>query len=138
MGAEALCRGAAVAVGIEKAGAACQVVTDNWRKVAKPEQTFRVMKGDVVRQLAHLRADKITEGEQVGQQFDCMYFDPPYASELYGPVIDGIVELLAPNAQIAVEYSPTYWQPTQLPEALEVVKEKRYGSTHLVFLARQY
>lgn len=137
MGAEALCRGAAIVVGIEKSGAACQIVTENWQKVAKPEQSFRVMRGDVARQLAHLKTDKTTEGEQENEQFDCVYFDPPYASELYTPVISGVIDFLAPNAQIAVEYSPNYWQPTQLPDVLEVVKEKRYGSTHLVFLARR-
>lgn len=133
MGAEALCRGAAVAIGIEKSGAACQVVTENWQKVSKPDQTFHVLKGDVVQQLTQLKTKTLSEADP----FDCIYFDPPYASGLYVPVLAQVADLLSPQGQIAVEYSEAYWQPQQLPPALTVVKEKRYGSTHLVFLGRQ-
>lgn len=133
MGAEALCRGAAAVVGIEKSGAACRVVTENWQKVAQTHQSFQVMQGDVVRQLAKLKAQTLTDK----QRFDCVYFDPPYASELYAPVLAEVVPLLKNRAQIAVEYSEAYWQPTQLPDTLKIVKEKRYGSTHLAFLARR-
>ena len=131
IGAEALCRGAAEVVGIEKSSAACQVVTENWQKVAKPKQKFQVLRGDVVRQLTQLKMPKIAENER----FDCVYFDPPYASGLYAPVLAQLVDLLSDRAQIAVEYSPAYWQPSQLSPEWTIVKEKRYGSTHLVFLS---
>jgi len=133
MGAEALCRGAAVAIGIEKSGAACQVVTENWQKVLTPDQTFQVLQGDVVRQLTQLKMQTAVEAKR----FDCIYFDPPYASGLYDPVLAQVADLLSPQAQIAVEYSEAYWQPQPLPSELTVIKEKRYGSTHLVFLGRQ-
>ncbi len=132
MGAEALCRGAAEVVGIEKSGAACQVVTENWRKVAKPEQQFRVIRGDVVRQLAMLK-DGVKSS---GQAFDCVYFDPPYAGELYDSVLNLVAECLSAQGEAAVEYDASRWQPNRLPAALDVVKEKRYGSTHLIFLRR--
>ncbi|MEL6815101.1 MAG: 16S rRNA (guanine(966)-N(2))-methyltransferase RsmD [Cyanobacteria bacterium J06598_3] len=133
MGAEALCRGAAVAVGIEKSGAACQVVTENWQKVLKPEQTFQVLKGDVIRQLTQLKG----QNTAAAKGFDCIYFDPPYAGGLYDLVLAEVVDLLSPQAQIAVEYSEAHWQPQQLLPTLTIVKEKRYGSTHLVFLRRR-
>lgn len=132
IGAEALCRGAARVVGVEKSGAACRVVSENWHKVAKPEQRFQVIRGDVVRQLALIKGDV----EAGGQAFDCIYFDPPYAGGLYDPVLDLVAGCLAENGEVAIEYDAAQWRLKRSPTALEVVKEKRYGSTHLLFLGR--
>src|SRR5512147_649239 len=71
MGAEALCRGAAEVVGIEQSGDAYAVVRENWQRVAQPNQTIRLFKGDVVKQLSRLKH----------QPFDLIYFDPPYTSD---------------------------------------------------------
>ncbi len=128
MGAEALCRGAAEVVGIEQSTAACRIVQQNWQKVAKPEQRFQVIQGDVVRQMNQL--------VESGSRFDRIYFDPPYAGELYGPVIAQLVDCLSDRAEAAIEYSEAHWQPDDLPENLEIVKSKRYGSTSLLFLRR--
>ncbi len=124
LGAEALCRGAVEVVGIEQAPAACRVIRQNWQKVATENQHHAVIKGDVVRQLSRLRR----------QQFDHIYFDPPYASGLYGAVLGAVasLHLLAPEGEMAVEYSPDHWQPTAI-EDLELIREKRYGKTHLAF-----
>lgn len=67
MGAEALCREAAVVYGIEQAGEACRIIRQNWQSVARPAQTFQVLRGDVVKRLAKLQS----------QSFDRIYFDPP-------------------------------------------------------------
>lgn len=123
MGAEALCRGAAEVVGIEKSGAACRIVEQNWQKVAKPDQVYQVVKGDVVGQIGRLDG-----------RFDLVYFDPPYAGELYQPAIARLAHILTPSGEAAVEYDAARWQPTQIPESLEIVRKKRYGSTHVVFL----
>ena len=128
MGAEALCRGAAAVVGIEQSGVACQIVRQNWQKVAKPEQHFQIVQGDVVRQMKQLVAS--------GLLFDRVYFDPPYAGKLYEPVIAQLADCLSDHAEAAIEYSEAHWQPHGLPENLEIVKAKRYGSTSLVFLRR--
>jgi len=129
MGAEALSRGAAEVVGIEKAGAACRVVSQNWQKIAKPDQTYRVMKGDVVRHMKGL-------GE-----FDLVYFDPPYAGGLYPLVLGQLADCLTAQGEAAVEYGGEHWQPDQMAESvqakLETVREKRYGSTQLVFFRRR-
>lgn len=130
MGAEALCRGAQLVVGIERSGAACRIIEQNWQKVAKPGQTFEVIKGDVLRQIR----SNLCAGSY--QPFDCIYFDPPYAAGLYQPVLDHIANCLSPEGELAVEYSEACWQPSRLPETLMLLKEKRYGSTHLAFLGR--
>ncbi|MBE9077692.1 16S rRNA (guanine(966)-N(2))-methyltransferase RsmD [Romeria aff. gracilis LEGE 07310] len=125
MGAEALCRGAAVAVGIDAAGAACRVIRQNWTLVAQPEQSFQVLRGDVIQQLRKLQGS-----------FDLIYFDPPYASGLYQSVLAGIAEngLLVEEGAIAVEYSPESWQPAETA-GLALDQTKRYGSTSLAFFS---
>jgi 16S rRNA (guanine966-N2)-methyltransferase len=127
MGAEALCRGATIVVGIERSSAACNIIEQNWTKVAGETQKFQLWRGDVVKRLADLD----------GQQFDRIYFDPPYAGELYQPVLDAIdrSELMAPMGELAVEHStdPTICSlPTELPK-LELCRSKNYGNTAISF-----
>ena len=137
MGAEALCRGAAEVVGIEKSGAACQVVVQNWKKVAKPEQRYRVIKGEVKSHLKTIGMSSQDCGALEQKTFDLIYFDPPYAAELYESVLSHVPACLSPTGEVAVEYGKSYWRPEMLSEVvtaqLEIVRKKRYGSTHLVF-----
>lgn len=127
MGAEALCRGASYVVGIEKASRACAIIQQNWQRVAQPEQTFQVLRGDVTQRLKSLS----------GQQFDRIYFDPPYASDLYQPVLNAIAhyQLLHPNGELAVEHSLDLWTPQPIP-TLEICREKSYGNTAVTFYER--
>jgi 16S rRNA (guanine(966)-N(2))-methyltransferase RsmD len=126
MGAEALCRGAAEAVGIENSPDAYKITRENWQQVAQSDQTFSLFKGDVVKQLSRLH----------GQPFDCIYFDPPYDSELYLPVLERVVSLmlLAPTGEIAVEHRPDTWAAAPIA-GLDLVRQKQYGTTHLAFYA---
>ncbi|NJR70918.1 MAG: 16S rRNA (guanine(966)-N(2))-methyltransferase RsmD [Synechococcales cyanobacterium CRU_2_2] len=127
MGAEALCRGAAVVVGVEQAAPALKVIEANWHKVARPEQTVRLLRGDVIKRLPQL----------AGQQFDRIYFDPPYESGLYGPALGAIVQyqLLAVNGVVAVEHDCQRSLP--LPEGLSAIRSRTYGRTSLTFCARE-
>lgn len=124
MGAEALCRKASYVVGIEQSSRACAIIQLNWQRVAQSEQKFQIIKGDVIQRLKTL----------VGQQFDRIYFDPPYASNLYQPVLEAIAHhhLLDPDGELAVEHNPEIWQPQTLP-SLEICRQKTYGSTTLTF-----
>ncbi len=123
MGAEALCRGATLVVGIEQSPRACAVIQANWRQVAQPEQTFRLLRGDVRQRLKGL----------AGETFDHIYFDPPYASELYAPVLRAIAQylLLTPQGELAVEHNPRHSPP--LPDRLHLCRQKVYGNTALSF-----
>jgi 16S rRNA (guanine966-N2)-methyltransferase len=124
MGAEALCRGAAVVVGIEQAGRACTVIAKNWEKLARPDQRVQILQTDVLRGLGHL----------AGQQFDRIYFDPPYASDLYEGVIGAIAtqNFLAPQGVFAVEHHKFKTLP-QTSGTLEIVQTRKYGTTALTF-----
>ena len=149
MGAEALCRGSAFVVGIEQAGRACSIIQQNWQQVAQAGQTFRVIRGSVVARLPGL----------AGQQFDRIYFDPPYASDLYEPVLQLIAfhHLLASEGELATEHSPDRVMPEEIfapREAgasnqvdqsgwnqavlngqlgLKICRQKIYGNTALTF-----
>ncbi len=131
MGAEALCRGASMVIGIERSNAACDIVHQNWEKVVGASQTFQLLRGDVCTKLPML----------AGQQFDRIYFDPPYSGDLYNSVLRSIeqLELLAPSGELAVEHSP---DPTisHLPDALdtlELLRCKCYGNTAISFYRLQ-
>ncbi|MFM2304492.1 MAG: hypothetical protein RLZZ135_1904 [Cyanobacteriota bacterium] len=127
MGAEALCRGAKTVVGIESSSAACRIIRQNWEQVVNNNQTFQLLQGDIMRQLAILS----------GQKFDRIYFDPPYAGGLYQGVLSAIeqFELLTLDGELAVEHSPDP-QISSLPESLtllELCRSKRYGNTVISF-----
>jgi 16S rRNA (guanine(966)-N(2))-methyltransferase RsmD len=134
MGAEALSRGAGQVFGIEQASRACGVIAQNWRQVATSEQTIHIIRGDVVKKLPTLQ----------GQQFDRIYFDPPYVSNLYQPVIAAIAQydLLAPEGEMAVEHSGDYLTVEDIDaiaqdtHKLAVCRHKHYGNTDLTFLSR--
>ncbi len=125
MGAEALCRGARRVVGIEQLGRACATIEQNWQKVAQPQQEFRVIRGNVVKRLSGL----------AGEPFDRIYFDPPYGSDLYEPVIKAIAEyrLLAPGGELAVEHDPDRSPIRESPPTLAMCRQKAYGKTALTF-----
>ncbi|MEM7593332.1 MAG: 16S rRNA (guanine(966)-N(2))-methyltransferase RsmD [Cyanobacteria bacterium P01_A01_bin.83] len=126
MGAEALCRGAKKVVAIEQYGKACQVIEQNWQNIAQPEQYYQIIKGDVLVKIRNL----------AGEQFDWIYFDPPYDSYLYLPVLKAIVELelVTVEGAIAVEHNPKLWQAKEIP-GLELYRTKSYGNTNVSFYA---
>jgi 16S rRNA (guanine(966)-N(2))-methyltransferase RsmD len=124
MGAEALCRDAAIVCGIEQSDKACQVIRQNWQPLARPGQQLQIIRGDVVKMITKLQ----------GQSFDLIYFDPPYESGLYEPVLEAIAthHLLNPTGELAVEHNckRTF---TPAPPALEVCHTRIYGNTALTF-----
>jgi len=126
MGAEALCRGASKVVGIEEYGKACKVIEQNWQQVAQSQQTYQIIKGDVLAKIKNL----------AGQKFDWIYFDPPYDSYLYLPVLKAIasLELVTIEGAIAVEHNPQLWQAKEV-SGLEIYRTKSYGNTTLSFYA---
>ncbi|NER78905.1 MAG: 16S rRNA (guanine(966)-N(2))-methyltransferase RsmD [Leptolyngbya sp. SIO1D8] len=124
MGAEALCRGAASVTGIEKVGIACRTIRHNWQQVAQSHQTYSVIRGDVLTWLPKL----------AGQQFQHIYFDPPYCSDLYQPVITAIAQhqLLSPGGELAVEHDAKEWEAVSVP-GLNIRSQKHYSRTCLTF-----
>ncbi|MBW4565880.1 MAG: 16S rRNA (guanine(966)-N(2))-methyltransferase RsmD [Mojavia pulchra JT2-VF2] len=124
MGAEALCRGASLVVGIEQSSRACAIIQQNWQSIARDEQEWKVLRGNAIQQLKTLS----------GKQFDKIYFDPPYASGLYQPVLEAIADyqLLNSGGEIATEHSSQDWTPPIIPN-WEICRQKFYGNTGLTF-----
>ncbi len=127
MGAEALSRGAKEVLGIERYGPACQVIAHNWQKIARPEQTFQIIKGEV-------RA--ILKGRLLSG-FDLIYFDPPYTEPLYTPILQriGESEILGLGGAIAVEHHRALSLPNPIG-CIAVTKIRTYGKTSLTFFER--
>ncbi|HEY9627694.1 MAG TPA: 16S rRNA (guanine(966)-N(2))-methyltransferase RsmD [Coleofasciculaceae cyanobacterium] len=130
MAAEALCRGATDVVGIEESGRACDIIQQNWQQVAGSGQKFQVIRGNVIAKLPSLG--------QRSQKFDRIYFDPPYAGNLYLPVLEAIDHhrLLAASGELAAEHSPDRALPERIGN-LAIVRQKVYGSTALTFYSLQ-
>ena len=124
MGAEALCRGASLVVGIEKSRRACSVIQENWQQLADDEQVFKILQGDILPQLEKIK----------GQKFNRIYFDPPYASGLYQPVLEiiSLHQILEPDGEIAVEHSSKGWTSPVIT-GWDIIREKTYGNTALTF-----
>ncbi len=129
MGAEALCRGASVVVGIEQSTRACAIIRQNWQQVSNNMQTFQVLRGDVRQRIKSLE----------GQLFDRIYFDPPYDSNLYEPVIEAIgqLHLLAPEGELAVEHGSDRAN-IATAATLEICRQKVYGNTALTFYQNKF
>jgi 16S rRNA (guanine(966)-N(2))-methyltransferase RsmD len=123
MGAEALCRGAKLVVGIEKSSHACAIIQENWQHLITEQQVFHILRGDVVQQLKKLS----------GQTFDRIYFDPPYTSDLYDQVLNAIAgfKLLHKHGEIAVEHSSDFKVP--IIPVWQVIRQRNYGNTSLTF-----
>ena len=125
MGAEALGRGAAVVVGVERSKEACRAITHNWEKIAREGQSVEVRRGDVRREVERL-------GNR--EPFDCIYFDPPYASQLYAPILAAVeqLSLLAPDGELAAEHGVNRDMPERIGR-LQVRDRRAYGQTGLTF-----
>lgn len=131
MGAEALGRGAAYAVAVERSGRACGVIRENWLRAVGRDRAgsppFRVLRDDVVRGTQRL----------AGETFDRIYFDPPYGAGLYDKTLAAIAaaDLLAADGELAVEHDPRQWTPATVP-GLTLCRQKTYGNTSLAFYRR--
>ncbi|AGY59388.1 16S rRNA (guanine(966)-N(2))-methyltransferase RsmD [Gloeobacter kilaueensis] len=121
MGAEALARGAQEALGIELSAATARIAALNWEKVAPGRGT--IWKADVLAGIARL--------VKAIRTFDLIYFDPPYRSALYAPVLAAIADakLLVADGELAAEHSDDL---PDLPEQIETlvrIDRRVYGST---------
>lgn len=122
IGLEALNRGAQRVVGIEQAAAACKIIRANWQHHS-PER-WHLYQADVLKFLAKLPS--------LEPSFDLVYFDPPYASELYVPVLQGLAPLLHQHSLVAVEHH----KKRDLPQAiagLSSYDQRCYGQTAISF-----
>jgi 16S rRNA (guanine966-N2)-methyltransferase len=97
IGIEALSRGASHVTFIEAARKAASVISENLRHCGITED-FKLISRDALQAMKYFAAEQ--------RQFDIFYFDPPYDSDLYSPVMWQIAKgnLLAEDGIVIVEH----------------------------------
>jgi 16S rRNA (guanine966-N2)-methyltransferase len=121
MALEALSRGAAGAVLIEKQARACGVIHGNIAELGF-EDRCQVIRDELPGALGRLR-----------QKFDLVFCDPPYALRASQAVLDGLStnDLLNPGARVVLEMDKREKTPT-CPPGLRIADDRRYGDTRVV------
>lgn len=123
LGIEALSRGAAAAVLVEKQAAAMAVIRQNLR-AARCEAGATLLQMDYLAALSRLR-----------EPFSFIFLDPPYAAGFYYPAIRAIREreLLAPGGRIVAEHDGSL----EIPEGFSEARRKKYGKTYISYLTEE-
>lgn len=121
LGIEALSRGAASAVFVEKSRAAARVLVDNLAILDARNASVEVT--DAREYLA----------ESAAAQFDIVFIDPPFAAGLHDELCRLLVEKgwLADNASVYIEFGKDRTPPC-LPQAWRVLKNKSAGNVRYV------
>jgi 16S rRNA (guanine(966)-N(2))-methyltransferase RsmD len=128
VGLEALSRGASRVVLVDRSAAAVAAARENARLLAQAGGEVQVFRQEAE---AALRAFA-----DEGRQFDVVYLDPPYASDLYEPLVLFVGEcLLAADGVVVAEHFHKRALPERLG-ALVRTRLKRVGDHCLSFYAR--
>jgi 16S rRNA (guanine(966)-N(2))-methyltransferase RsmD len=100
VGIEALSRGARKVTFVERSRRACAVIAANMGNLGAPgpDRDATIVNREAAAALKRL--------EQESEQFDIVFFDPPYASEIYHRVINqlGRGVILSARAVVVVEH----------------------------------
>jgi 16S rRNA (guanine966-N2)-methyltransferase len=129
LGIEALSRGAASAIFVERSRDCVRVIEQNLEKTRLADQS-RVISSDVVGALSMRVTDR--------QRFDLIFFDPPFPDTATGLPADDTALVLA-----AARLNPDGWllirceadrPPPACPEGCEVIEVRRWGRSEITFL----
>ena len=127
LGLEALSRGAASAVFVDRSKSSADLVRHNIA-LCGFQGRASVLVRDAVAAVQQLKAD--------GKQFDLIFLDPPYL----GPMLEGALcalsdaALLDSGGLILAEH-PAESSP-EMPDGFTITRTKRYGKTVLSFVQR--
>ena len=128
-GIEALSRGAARAVFVEKDTGAARVVGENLRRT-QLEAGGRVVRRDAITWLAD------PAGAAADAPFDIVLLDPPYAeTELLARALELVGRFVAPGGRVVAKH---FWKDAPRAEVglLASERERRLGETALTFYRR--
>ena len=115
VGLEALSRGAAVVVLVDHSAAATSAARENARALTGAGGEVQVFRQDARTALGAF-ADQ-------GRLFDVVYLDPPYASELYEPLLELVGERLLEDGGVAVA---EHFHKRVLPERIGALARTRH------------
>jgi len=121
LGVEALSRGAAQVVFVERDAGAVRALRDNLTDLAIDPSVAEVRRTDALRALRSARTLKET--------YDLVFIDPPYGrAHDWGPELSLVLpSLLSPAARVVVESD----RRAPLGLQMEVEQERRYGDTSI-------
>ena len=124
MALEAVSRGATAAVLVDKSIDAIKTIKENTLRTGLADSCL-VYNCDALDFLKRLSKDK----------FDIVFIDPPYASDLYHSILDGLLVYGAvkPTSIIVCE-SDSDIVTAELLEKYELLKSNRYGRIHITML----
>jgi len=120
LGVEALSRGAAEAVFVEKAALVLAVLRENLATL-ELEMATRVLRADAPSALRRLA--------RAGERFDLVFLDPPYGHEGLPEVLDLVAGLLAADGEVWLESARQ--DPLPSPSGLAILDARPYGDTQL-------
>lgn len=125
IGIEALSRGAASAVFVEKNNKNIRVVKENLA-ITGLDTSARLICQDV--------ADALSLLGREGQRFDIIFLDPPYLKDFEMDALVGIADhcLLKPDGMVIIESSKEDHLPRNVA-LIKMIRQERYGDTLLSF-----
>ncbi|AQS59467.1 16S rRNA (guanine(966)-N(2))-methyltransferase RsmD [Desulforamulus ferrireducens] len=125
VGIEALSRGAAKAVLVEKDRSTAKIILDNL-DLCRLKENAEVLTLDVAKAISLLG--------QRGESFDIIFLDPPYKKGFEQPTIAAVLsqDILAPQGIVIVESNKVDLPPERV-EALCAYRREKYGDTALTF-----
>lgn len=128
LGIEALSRGAADAVFVDRASASLHALKKNLGNL-ELERCSRVMRGDVRSVLPRLA--------ERGERFDLVFLDPPYDDDAIAPTLAALSrgDLLEPEATVVVESAKRHSLPAVEALGFEMIDERIAGDTRITRLA---
>lgn len=129
-GIEALSRGAARAVFVERDTSAAEVIATNLARTHLAGERARIVRADALGWLAG--PDAATSGP-----FDIVIVDPPYAETgLLAAALDAVGPHVAAGARVVAKH---FWRdpPPVRAGLLASERERRFGETTLTFYRRQ-
>ncbi|MBN8724401.1 MAG: 16S rRNA (guanine(966)-N(2))-methyltransferase RsmD [Acidobacteria bacterium] len=123
---EALSRGASFALLIEVSKQATKVIQDNITHCKIPSNYIQITTSDALSSLKKL--------EKNNALFDIVYFDPPYKSSIYLPVLQylGEVTFLSDTSIVIVEHHSKFILPEIIGQ-LNCYRRLKQGETELSF-----
>ncbi|MBQ2062583.1 MAG: 16S rRNA (guanine(966)-N(2))-methyltransferase RsmD [Oscillospiraceae bacterium] len=124
LGIEALSRGAAECVFVDRRADAVELIRENV-KLCALEENARIRKGDA---LTYLRS---------GEKFDLVFLDPPYATDLLDQALEAITgfDICRAHGIIIAESAADHVLPAVQPP-YRLYREYRYGKIKLTVYHR--
>ena len=125
LGLEAWSRGAAEVTSVENS-------SNVWKNLQK---NFQTLEADGVGRWEAVRSDVYAFLKRAYSSYDLIFADPPYDEVDLPRLLDAIGDALAPGGLLVFEMRGR--DPYTLPPEWTPLKEKKYGSTKVIFLERK-